>query len=318
MRKLLVLILISIALMTMAQQCDGGNTPPEPPTNPYQGGTSGLSIQFAEGAPPDEVFDGNTYPFDIELKLLNVGESEVAKEDVKIRISGINPLDFGKTESDFIMTGIQEDLIPTIVDSEGNKIPAPPVFVTFPDLMYEDLLPGNNQFPVRADVCYTYETNAIADGCIRADVLSIDEDAVCQINEKKVVFNSGAPIQVAEFTEQPSGSDKIRYVFKIQHIGSGRVFLPNTRCPSDLASVRTSENRVHFKIESRVQDLVCSGLKGGSGKEGDVYLINGEATLHCTQQTSSSLDYIDKLHITLTYDYKEFVEKYLLVKKTVN
>lgn len=298
--------------------CQSSNNEGPGNVNPFMGGTRGLSIQFSEGAPPAEVFDANTYPFDIEVKLLNIGEVDVPKDKVTIRISGINPTDFGKTEQDFIKTGIDEDIIATTIDSEGNTIEPPPVFVTFPGLMFKETLPGNNQFPVRADVCYSYRTEAFADGCVRANILSIEKDAVCQVQETKTVYNSGAPIHIAEFSEQPSGSDKIRYIFKIQHKGSGRFYLPNSRCPLDLQNARLNENRVHFLIESRVVDLQCSGLKGSSGKEGDVLLINGEATIHCTQQTSSNLDFIDKIRLTITYDYKENTETSLLVKKSIN
>lgn len=288
--------------------------------NPFLGGTRGLSIQFSEGAPPEEVFDADSYPFEVEVKLLNIGETDVPKDKVELRLSGINPVDFGKQEQDFIKSGISEDIIATIIDSEGNTIEPPPVFVSFNDLSYIDVLPGNNQFPLRADVCYWYSTIAFTDGCIRADVLSRDEDAVCQVQEEKTVFNSGAPIHIVEFSEQPSGSDKIRYIFKIQHKGSGRFYLPDdsTKCPVNLQTSRLKENRVHFKIESKVEDLQCSGLKDGTGKEGDVMLINGEATLHCTQQTTSQLDFVDKIKITLTYYYKENTETFLLVKKTIN
>ena len=315
--KKVALLFILLALVVSA--CENNNNQPTN-TNPFRGGTRGLAIQFAEGAPPDEVFDGSSYPFDVEVKLENVGEFDVPADHVKIQLSGINPTDFGKSESDFIKSGIDEDVIATLVDSEGNTIDPPPVFVTFSNLMFEDTLPGNNQFPVRADVCYRYRTEAFADGCIRADVLSTDDDAVCQISEEKTVFNSGSPIHIQQFREQPSGSDKVRYVFKIKHMGSGRFYLPasSNRCPTDVQQSRTQENRVHFKIESRVEDLQCSGLRDGTGKEGDVLLVNGEATVHCTQQTSSNLDFIDKIQITLDYDYKESTQKELLVKKSIN
>jgi hypothetical protein len=119
-------------------------------------------------------------------------------------------------------------------------------------------------------------------------------------------------LQVTQFSEQASGSDKVRYLFTIKHQGTGRVYLPNSRCPPG----RASENKIHFKIESNVADLMCNGLMGGSGKEGDIILNNGERIIQCVQQTRSNLDYLDKIKITLTYDYKEFFEKPLLVKKS--
>lgn len=319
MKKRIFLLLIITLALTVAQNECSGNTETGPVnTNPFIGGTRGLSIQFSEGAPPDEVFDGDTYPFDIEVKLENVGETKVNKENVLIRISGINPEDFGKSQSDFIMDGISEDIFPTIIDSEGNQIDAPPVFVSFRGLIYKDTLAGNNQFPVRADVCYRYETTSFADGCVRANLLTDDKDAVCQVHEEKNVFNSGSPLQIAEFLEQPSGSNKIRYIFKIKHKGSGRFYLPQSKCPVDIENSRINEDRVHFRIESNVDDLQCSGLRDTTGKEGNVLLVNGEATIHCTQQSSSNLDFIDKIKIHLSYDYKESVDKILLVKKTIN
>ena len=75
---------------------------------------------------------------------------------------------------------------------------------------------------------------------------------------------------------------------------------------------------MHFKIESRVANLACNGLREGTGTEGNVWLVNGEAVVHCTQQARSDLDFIDKIKITLTYDYKEFIEKNLLVKKSLS
>ena len=227
MKKLLIIFLVAVALLTMAQQC--GKSASTGNTLPYKGGTSGLSIQFADGAPPDEVFDANTYPFEVEVRLLNVGEFDIPKSGVSLKISGINPEDFGKTQTDFIKNGIDEDVFATKIDSEGNVIDPSPVFVTFSGLAFQTTLPGNNQFPIRADVCYSYRTEAFADGCIRSDPLTTQKDAVCQVNEEKKVFNSGAPIQIAEFKELPSGSDKVRYVFKIQHKGSGRLFLPSSR-----------------------------------------------------------------------------------------
>ncbi len=311
----LVFLLLILAFLTIAQEgCQSKEDSGPNKIDPYIGGIGGLSIQFADGAPPDEVFDNKQWTFDVEVKIENVGEFDVKKEDVTVYLSGLNPYDFGKTESDFIKNGITEDLVATYKDFEGNIIESPEVYVTFPGLTYQHELTANKEFPVRADVCYTYGTEAAANGCVRQNVLSVDKDAVCQVNEEKTVYNSGAPIQVTKFTEQPSGSDKIRYLFTISHKGSGRVYLPGSRCPR---SDRSAENKIHFKIDSNVADLSCNGLIGGSGKEGDVLLNNGERVIQCVQQTSSSLDYIDTITITLTYDYKQSIDKNLLVKKSI-
>ncbi len=311
MKKELIIFFIAIALLTMAQECQT-NKDTKDKVSPYIGGTSGLSIQFGDGAPPGEVFDRGQYPFDIDVKLLNVGETDIMKENVKVTITGLNPNDFGKPESFFIKDGIAEDVLATYKDFEGNIIKPSETFVTFSGLNFVSTLTGNFESTVRADVCYNYKTEAVADGCIRKDVLSVDADAVCQVQEQKKVFNSGAPIQVIKFEELPSGTDKIRYLFTIKHVGSGDVYAPGTNCPTE----RTAKNKIHFKIESSVTDLDCAGLIEGSGKEGNIMLREGEQTIRCVQQTSSNLDYLDRIKITLTYDYGESIDETILVKKS--
>ncbi|MEK6916393.1 MAG: hypothetical protein AABW92_01490 [Nanoarchaeota archaeon] len=307
-----VMFLLIVALLTMGQEGCQSSDKGKNKVNPYIGGTRGLSVQFAEGAPPDEVFDNKQFPFDIDVKLLNVGERDIAKEDVKVTISGLNPADFGKTDSFFIRNGIDEDILATYKDFEGNIISPSEIYITFPGLNFQDILTGNFQLKSRADVCYGYATEAVADGCIRADVLSVDTDAVCIVNEEKTVYNTGAPIQVIKFVEQPSGTDKIRYLFTIKHVGSGRVYIPDSKCPT----TRGSEDRLYFKVDSSVSDLTCSGLVGTTGKEGEVILRNGEQVVRCVQQTKSQLDYIDRIKITLTYDYEESFDQPILVKKS--
>ncbi len=313
MKKAIILILVVISLLTMAQECDTGNSGGDrDKINPYVGGQAGLSIQFGDGAPPDEVFDRGQYPFDIDVKLLNVGESDIRRENVKVTITGLNPNDFNKPESFFIKSGIDEDILATYKDFEGNVIKPSETFVTFSGLNFADTLSGNFQTLVRADVCYTYKTEAVTDGCIRKDVLSSSTNAVCQVSGVKTIYNSGAPIQVDKFEELPSGTDKIRYLFTIKHVGSGNVFSPGSRCPVD----RTAQNKIHFKIESSVTDLLCSGLVEGTAKEGYVILRDGEQTIRCVQQTTSQLDFLDRIKITLDYDYGESIDKNLLIKKS--
>lgn len=312
MKRTLLIFVAVLALLITTLGCDQGNTEDGNKVDPYIGGTSGLSVQFGDDAPPAEIFDKGQYPFDIDVKLLNVGETDILKENVKIVITGLNPTDFGKPESFFIKQGISEDVLATYKDFEGNIINPSEVFVTFPGLTFRPTLTGNFDAKIRADICYGYKTEAITYGCIRKDVLSTSTTAICQVNEEKTVYNSGAPIQVTKFEEVPSGSDKIRYLFTISHVGSGDIYAPGTMCPTD----RTLKNKVHFKIESSVTDLECVGLVDGTGKEGDILLRDGEQTIRCLQQTSSQLDFEDRIKITLTYDYAQYIDTQMLVKKS--
>ena len=85
MKKIqLVVILLLVSFLTIAQSGCEGNKDTVNKVDPYIGGTRGFSIQYASGAPPDEIFDNKQWTFDVEVKLQNVGEADVSKEDVSV------------------------------------------------------------------------------------------------------------------------------------------------------------------------------------------------------------------------------------------
>lgn len=316
MRKSLVLFLALVTILLISTGCeDTGNQGGEA-TTPYIGGQAGLSVQFVDDAPPPEVFDRSQYPFNIEVKLLNNGEADINKNDVKVVISGLNPADFGKTESFFIRSGISEDILATYKDYEGNIIKATDVIAVFPGLNFKDTLTGNFNTKVRADVCYTYKTDAVSTGCIKPNPLREDTTDICLVKEKKTIYNSGAPIQIESFEELPSGTDKVRYIFTIKHVGTGKVFTPKSKCPDS----REAQNKLHFKLEFPAEgnnvDFECAGLVDGVSKEGDIILRDGTAVVRCTQVQASSIVFDQRLQVKLDYDYLQTADKEILVKKS--
>jgi hypothetical protein len=311
MKRTILIFLVVIALLTMAQECDSG-TPEKTNKATFIGGEEGLNIQFSEEAPPKEVFDMGQDPFDVELRFLNKGETLVPKEKVKVVLSGLNPTDFGKTGNDFIIDGISQDVEPVYLSSQGDKIQPPEVFVTFTGINYKGTLVGNREWPIWLDVCYNYGTKAEAVGCIRRDVRGT-QSSVCTVEQENTPSNSGAPVQVSTFQEVPSGSDRVRYFFTIKHVGSGRVFAPDSKCPTD----RSSENKLFVSIKTTENNMACSGfLEGTSGTQGTVLLREGEFVLRCTQDQVSQIDYIDYVSLDLKYDYADTAKTTILVKKS--
>lgn len=311
-----VIFLIAVLILTTAQQCSSGSSGKQNKVDPYIGGTAGLSPQFQQYNPPDEVIDNGQFPFNVEIKLVNSGEASVAGTDIKVKLTGQNPSLWGKTESDFVIDGIPQSIEPRYKDSEGNIIYPEDVSVFFQNLNYKEQLSVNYLAKFWAEVCYTYKTEAVGEGCIKSDILSTDPKDICQISEEKKIANSGAPIQVTRFLEQAGGTNKVRYTFTIEHKGPGRFFSPNSKC----VTLRTEpkENRLRFRIDSAVADLVCSGFMGtaGPGKEGEILLTDGKRSITCTQTKESTLDYTDTIKITLTYDYEQSVPKEVLVKQS--
>lgn len=307
MKKIAVILTLLLFVLAVGCRRDGG--PGGAEESPFIGGTIGVLLDFMDGAPPEEVYDGGTFPFDISVKLKNDGETEVNAADYFIRITGIDPVDFGVTN---LTQRGTEDLLATKKDPEGNIIQSPPVYITFEGLNYLSNLSGNTPFPIRAELCYLYQTIANAKLCVRKDVLQPYKEGVCIVNEKKTVFNSGAPVQVIEFEETARGKDKITLTFKIGHKGNGDIYEQNTRCQQ----VLPKQDKIFVTVETGIDgDLSCSGLVEGTGPaNGYIRLYNGERTVTCTQTLNDPGDYEKIAKITLDYKYLEDKQTQILVK----
>src|SRR3989338_1132349 len=128
MKKTLLLISL-IVLITACTSEDAGKTLEL--KNPFIGGSEGLKVSFQELR--KEVFDGGRDPFDITIKLDNAGESAIKKNDVRVKLSGINPSLFGKLEEQ-LARNPDDDILETRLDPAGNIIPSPPTTVDFSEL----------------------------------------------------------------------------------------------------------------------------------------------------------------------------------------
>ncbi|MFH1642342.1 MAG: hypothetical protein ABIC04_05600 [Nanoarchaeota archaeon] len=278
----------------------------------FIGGTESIKFDFLEGAPPLEVYDGGTFPFEVSLNLENKGEYDVAASDVKIKLMGFYPADFG---SPTIEQNPTEALGKTYIDSEGNRIPGTVSYLTFTGFNFVGNLVANNEYTIRADMCYKYGTLAQADLCILED-LTKSEGKVCKANEAKTVTSSSAPIKVENFIENIAGADKITFSFDIVHRGTGAISKLATDCSDEIAD----KNKVHVKIDTgTLGGLTCSGLDGVTGgTEGDATLYGGKRLIRCTLPTGTpTADFEKKVNIELTYQYKEHKERKILVKHTV-
>ena len=240
MRKIYLILLVLILFII---GCSGGSQSSAnvgPDRTPFRGGDIGLSMEFLDGSPPDEIFDNKNYPFGIVVQLENLGEDEVEVGDGFIRVTGINPVDFGLSgQSDLerpipAMEGVKKNFDGTIVDGDQDN-------VEFPGLNYQLDLPGNILQPrIRAEACYNYKTRTATLICIKPDLLAKTETKeVCDIAEDKEAQNSGGPLQITEFTQQAISSDKIQVSFVVSHVGApnDRFFKLGTDCDDRVTNV---------------------------------------------------------------------------------
>lgn len=307
MRRLFVIC----ALLLLAIACEAEEKKGVSIESPFLGGTQGLSFEFQDFR--SEVFDGGTDPFDIVVRLENVGEALVPQSDVQVRISGFNPAEFGKSAQELVK-GAPDDLIEQRKDPQGAVLPGSPVFVEFTDLNYEGSIAGAQaEFPVRAEVCYLYRTRAVSKLCVRENVLSPEEGGICEINEEKRVFNSGAPVQVVSLSENARGSDRIGFTFEVQNVGAGRIFERGTGCGKE----RRQEDRVFVRVKTGLEGVQCTGLSStGTGAEGFVTVFGGSKIISCSQGLDATSDFEQLVNIELVYDYEELTQTALMVKSS--
>lgn len=276
----------------------------------FIGGSEGIKIDYS----PEtrfSVFDGGTDPFDVIIKIENVGEKTILQGKAKISLVGIKPELFGKTERDFTKT-VQEELAGKTKTPEGIVRAPPPIFVEFSGLNYLGSIVGAEAaFPLRASICYNYATTAVSNLCVRENILAPTPGGICEIAGPKEGAHSGAPVGILAFEEFARGKNKIGFVFKIQHLGTGIVFNPDSFCEPI-----KEKDFVIVSVDAGVPGLSCTGLaeKIGTAVKGKVRLIDGNKLISCVIEISSPSDYLLPVKVEVAYDYESSVTKNLTIK----
>jgi len=350
-KRHITLIPFGVILLFLIAACDGGgDISTGAPTTPFIGGSQGLVIGFLAGSPPSEVTDGDTFPFNVIVKVKNVGEFDLDKKEVNVSLIGIAPSDFAVTANNIIGKIPEDDPVGRQRDSEGNIIEPVETFVEFPqeviqadgstdgniEFNFKGDVTGNTIFVFRADICYNYLTDVLSDICILENQVDVADDSVCDPSESKTVFSSSSPVGVTSFRQSVVGKDKLQFSFDIIHSGSGTVFRDDAStlhpdCPKNPSTRRRSENKVNVTVDTGLtatagNKLSCVGLTtmGTSGAglsiaSGALILVDGKRTVTCTQglETPRS-DFKKNVNINLTFDYLDSVDKEVLVKHLVS
>jgi hypothetical protein len=316
MRKILIATLIVLALVISA--CSGGGNQQDN-TKTYIGGSQGLKIKFATGAPPVQVSDiGGDESFDIIVEIENKGEEPVLASDAYISIKGFPPEAFGKSVGDVTDVAPDENIDARIKTADATIIEPPMIYTTIEGLKYQYAEPGNVQYPVRAEICYLYETSIASKLCIKEDMTQNDDGDICDVSGMRDISSSGAPVQVTKIQQSGAGKDKTRFTFTIANQDTGLVFKKGNGCQTTNAY----ENKVYVQIENlldRGADSVsCVGLSGGnSDSEGYVTLTEGQSRdVSCTVTMVERSDRLQPFNIRLSYDYMEYVDTNILIEYT--
>ncbi|MEM4260157.1 MAG: hypothetical protein QXG00_02875 [Candidatus Woesearchaeota archaeon] len=311
-----VLVIISMILTFTA--CN--NNPPKKTSKDFLGGEEGVVPLFIQGSPPETVRAGGDDPFSVVVRLDNRGEAEVPKEKVVVSLTGFDPYEFGTTP-EALSKHPDEDLIANKLDPDTKaKIPSSPVEVAF-DLNYVKQIQGaNHEFPIDANICYSYTTLANAELCIKKKLTDTTDKKVCEVIGPKVISHSGGPVFAAEFSEASAGKNSVRFTFKVKQTttNTGTVYKINSVCNHNMSD----ENKVWVKVSTGIPGLSCPGLTDQnldrSVASGTIKLIEGIKDLSCTQTLTTQYlrDQIKIINIEMKYDYFDYATKKVNVLQT--
>ncbi|HII72074.1 TPA: hypothetical protein HA265_04940 [Candidatus Woesearchaeota archaeon] len=312
--------ILLLTLFAIVVGCGGSGTEQTgTPGSMFVGGTEGLSVAFAPGSLPETVMDQDQ-SFAVSLVVQNRGDHSIENgADIKASITGIDPADFGVSAGDLEQspdTGIRG----AQKDTTGATVSGETISLDFPksgNFAHQKTIAGSVQYNVRADVCYKYGSVANTKLCILEDMLGTQgtEGKLCQINEEKVIDKSGAPVTVTSFRESVSSANKVAFVFKVEHVGTGKVHKLASGCLADFAN----KDKVRVKIDTGISDgLTCSGLQDGAASgstyEGEATLLNGAREIRCTQTVNNPTDIEKLVRIDLSYDYKQYIQQTMTVQ----
>ncbi|MCB9358600.1 hypothetical protein H6503_01590 [Candidatus Woesearchaeota archaeon] len=317
MKRLIISILL-ISMMFLYGCGEGGNDSVGPSKTPFVGGTTALGVEFVQGAPPERVLDDDKQEFSISLSIENLGEEDVQENEGYVEISGVDPTEFSLSNND-IVKNFPDDIPGVKTYPGGTVVRSGRTLLEFPGFRYEGDLPGNWEPRIRANVCYNYATNATVAACVKEDMLSkYDRKEVCELTGEKVVFNSGAPLQITKVSQTPLSSDKIQLQFTISHVGevNDRFFKTDTDCED--SHTNNDKDKVHFEVLTDINGnkAQCSGFTEGSGNSGFVKLYNGvDQIVTCNFDVGDvNTDFEKLINVRLEYRYYQFIEKNILIE----
>jgi len=327
MKKILFFVLI-VATLILSSCEQSGQTQSEQMTASFIGGTQAIVASFVEGAPPNEVLDGETFPFNVNVELKNMGESDVGADDIKIELSGINPSDFDVQNSDLVKNSLNMDLFARRKSSEGQITDGGQTYVDFTGFNYVNDLPEGGNFPAKMDVnmCYKYSNRAVSRMCVRRDLLraTATTDDGCEVRADKTVFNSGGPVHITSLKQFPTASDKISFTFTVEKLGPGNIFRSTDNSPTCTAGDFNNENKVFVEVITGLDGtLSCDAFETMEGQptqinSGYVSLYQGKRMITCVQTLTETLDYEKVVEFEMDYVYQQKVSKEVLVKSAGN
>jgi hypothetical protein len=302
-KKIFAVLIMSIMAVFIAG-CDEEEAPTGP--SPYIGGTKGIIAEFEpmgiEESGIYTIFDQEDFPIQVALK--NKGEHDVSPGDVDIVIQGIPIADFSGIASGTLSNSKNIEKVSELNEEGGEEI------VDFGQkIKYIPDVPGTfYDANVFASYTYSYKTYAsVPKVCFKEN---LRDDRVCEVDETKKVYSSGAPIQVTSAVEKPAGAGLIEVDFEIENVGGGKSTVPNREF-----SPQYNQLRYIIEPSTEIAKWTCTA----AGRENEARLVDGKATIRCRLREPLEKDalYTKAIGLTLSYDYRDIIQETVRIKKTI-
>lgn len=304
MKKLLISLTI-LAVLVLLVGCDGEEL--SVAESPFEGGDEGLTAEFEPMGIVENgvytIFDNEEFPIEIVLK--NKGEEAVAANNAEVTLYGILLSDFTGISSPTIAnTGTIEAV--SDLNPDGGE-----VIIDFTpgtgDARYTQALPGTfYDVNVFANFVYLYKTHlSIPNVCFKED---LRDKRICDVEERKNIFVSGAPIQVTDVEEKSAGPGIVALEIEIENAGGGQATTPN-------GEFDTRYDQVIYTITpaSEIANWKCTS----SGRENEARLVDDKATIRCKLVNALEDDalYTKAIGLEISYDYRDIIQETIRIEK---
>ncbi len=307
MRNHLMVIFVIISLF-MISGCDDDKQTSDGTESPYLGGNQGLIAEFLEmgvyneDTKIEEIFEGETFPIEVMIK--NKGEENVDIGDATVTLKGIAMDDFSGIANNGVLSN--EEMIERV--SEYNKAGGEVNLDFTPgaeEARYEIEIKGAHyDISVFGEVVYLYSTHAaVPKVCFKEN---LQTEGICEVDEEKTVYSSGAPIQVKSATEKRAGTGKVAVEFEVENVGGGDVTKPEEAFDSRF-------NQLSF-MPAEPELWECKA--GGKLNEGRFDSSN-KLTVVCKLKEAMEEDtlYTKELDLVLSYKYRKLIHRQLRIRK---
>ena len=297
------IMVIAVSLFLVSCTSFGtGRTGPRPIAD-FRVGSDGARIQFMPNLPPPRLYDDQ--PFDVLIRVWNVGAENVGGSNDRIYLSGFDPS---------IITGLSAfgQPIPKLEGKTQYNLEGTFDYVSFKGTIRNLKSLNVDRYPVSpllATACYQYKTVSSENVCIDPDPFSTSAKTKACVSRPASAGTQGAPIAVQRIDVEPSTS-RSRFQIDIANVGGGDVFLPgavySTKCsPFDPRGLEFSEvDRVRLdRMEVAGTSITPSCRPVDS--QGFIRLINGRATIVCEYVSSGQGSaFVTPLITELRYGYR--------------